>query len=325
MSTPELYPLLFNPIFNYRIWGGKKLKTVLHKSISESSIGESWEISNVPNAATLVAQGPLKGKSLEELIALYGAQFLGEKVVANFGNTFPLLIKFLDAKLPLSIQVHPNDEIAMERHHSFGKNEMWYVLEAEADAELIVGFEKPLSKENYLQKLNENSILDVLHREKVKEGDTFYIPTGRVHAIGAGILLAEIQQTSDVTYRIYDYDRIDTTTGKQRELHNDLAVDVIDFNIPDSYKTSYHTQENKACELVHSPYFKTDLIELNGIMDLSIEPFDSFVIVIGVSGKVSLTYKETVYSLNQGQTLLLPASLNTTQLEGEGKLLLVRM
>jgi len=197
----NLYPLKFQPLFKYRMWGGEKLKTVLNKAYSETSIGESWEISDVKDDGTLVSNGALQGKSIQDLIAAFGADFLGKKVFNKFGTEFPLLIKFIDAKTPLSIQVHPSDELARERHQSFGKNEMWYVMQADQDAELIAGFQKNITKNEYTSILEKGTILDVLHSQKVKSGDVFNIPTGRVHAIGAGVLLAEIQQTSDITYR----------------------------------------------------------------------------------------------------------------------------
>ncbi|HCY98328.1 MAG TPA: mannose-6-phosphate isomerase, partial [Polaribacter sp.] len=260
----KLYPLKFTPVFKYRLWGGEKLKSVLNKEYSETNIGESWEISDVENGETVVAVGSLQGKTLQDLIKEYKGAFLGKAVYEQFGNDFPLLIKFIDAKTPLSIQVHPGNEIAKERHNSFGKNEMWYVMEADADAELIVGFDKKLAKEAYQKSVVDGSILDLMHHENVAEGDTFYIPTGRVHAIGAGVLLAEIQQTSDITYRMFDYNRVDAKTGELRDLHNDLAIDVIDFECHETYKTSYATKKNVSNTLVHAPYFTTNLLIIEG-------------------------------------------------------------
>ena len=271
----ELYPLKFTPIFKYRIWGGSKLKTALNKEYTEANIGESWEISDVSGDETRVENGFLKGKTLKEITRQFKGDFVGENVYQNFGEDFPLLIKFIDAETPLSIQVHPSNEIAKERHDSFGKNEMWYVMQADENAELIVGFDEEINKESYKKHLDNNTILNVMHHEYVSEGDTFYIPTGRVHAIGAGVLLAEIQQTSDITYRIYDYDRVDAKTGEKRELHNELAIDVIDFKVYDSYKTSYELKTNVSNKLVHSPYFKTNILSIKGKVkkDYSNSPF----------------------------------------------------
>ncbi len=317
-----LYPLKFSPLFKYRIWGGEKLKELFNKNYTEENIGESWEISDVKNDETVVSNGQLQGKTLKELINEYKGDFVGNTVYEKFGDAFPLLIKFIDAKTPLSIQVHPSNEIAKERHNSFGKNEMWYVMQADEDAELIVGFEKKISKEAYLEHLENNTVLDVMHHEKVDSGDTFYIPTGRVHAIGAGVLLAEIQQTSDVTYRIYDYDRVDAKTGQKRELHNELAIDVLDFEPQDNYKSSYNLEENTSNTLVHSPYFRTNIIDLKGNIDKDYTSIDSFVIYMCVEGAATINYKDEVYNVKMGETILLPASVNNVSLNSNsGRLL----
>jgi mannose-6-phosphate isomerase len=230
----KLYPLKFTPISKYRIWGGNKLNTFLNKGFQGEMIGESWEISDVKGDESLVSEGLFSGKSIKQLSQEFKGNLLGNKVYDTFGDDFPLLIKFIDAEKPLSIQVHPHDAIAKQRHNSFGKNEMWYVMNADDDAEIIVGFQKKLTKEKYLEYLKNNKILEVLNTVKTKAGDAFNIPTGRVHAIGAGVLLAEIQQTSDITYRIFDYNRVDSQTGKERDLHNDLALDVITFEVENS-------------------------------------------------------------------------------------------
>ena len=310
----ELYPLKFLPLYKYRIWGGEKLKTELSKNYSENLIGESWEISDVNNDETLVTEGPLKGLTLKQLTKRFKGDFLGETVYTAFGNNFPLLIKFIDAKTPLSIQVHPSNEIAKSRHNSFGKNEMWYVMQAEKDAELIIGFKEDLSPEQYEQYLKDGKILDVMNHEVVSKGDTFYIPTGRVHAIGAGVLLAEIQQTSDITYRIYDYDRVDNTTGKKRELHNDLAKDVIDFSVHDTYKTHYNKTVNQSNTLVHSPYFKTNFLKVEGNITKDYSNLDSFVIYMCVDGNTQIEWKNDIFTLKKGETLLLPASIKNISL-----------
>jgi mannose-6-phosphate isomerase len=320
----KLYPLKFIPVFKYRLWGGEKLKSVLNKEYSENNIGESWEISDVEDGETVVAVGDLQGKTLRNLIKEYKGAFLGNAVYEQFGNDFPLLIKFIDAKTPLSIQVHPGNEIAKERHNSFGKNEMWYVMEADATAELIVGFDKKLAKEAYQKSVADGSILDLMHHENVAEGDTFYIPTGRVHAIGAGVLLAEIQQTSDITYRMFDYNRVDAKTGALRDLHNDLAIDVIDFECHDSYKTRYATKKNVSNRLVHSPYFTTNLLIIEGSLQKDYSNLDSFVIYICVAGAVQLHCNQEIFSLKKGDTMLLPATLGHIKLEAvleEAKLL----
>jgi|TARA_B110000483_G_scaffold139524_1_gene166656 mannose-6-phosphate isomerase len=320
----KLYPLKFTPIFKYRLWGGEKLKSVLNKKYTETNIGESWEISAVEEGETVVAAGSLQGKTLQDLIKEYKGAFLGKAVYEQFGNDFPLLIKFIDAKTPLSIQVHPGNEIAKERHNSFGKNEMWYVMEADAAAELIVGFDKKLAKEAYQKSVADGSILNLMHHENVAEGDTFYIPTGRVHAIGAGVLLAEIQQTSDITYRMFDYNRVDAKTGKLRDLHNDLAIDVIDFECHESYKTSYATKKNVSNALVHSPYFTSNLLIIEGSLKKDYSSLDSFVIYICVAGAIELSCNNETFSFKRGETMLLPAAQEHVELKAisEGSKLL---
>jgi mannose-6-phosphate isomerase len=304
-----LYPLKFQPLFHYRIWAGEKLKTVLDKEYTATSIGESWEISSVPNSETQVVNGDLKGKTINQLIELYKADFLGDEVFNRFGKEFPLLIKFIDAKTPLSIQVHPNDDLAKERHNSFGKNEMWYVMESDENSELIIGFNTELDKKKYLETINNGSVENVLNSIKVTEGDTFFIPAGRVHAIGAGVLIAEIQQTSDVTYRIFDFNRVDKKTGTKRELHTDLSVDAIDFDLQQDYKTNYSLGEKKN-KLVHTNYFKSDILIVKGELILNISKKDSFKILICVEGDLKITYQNKNYLLKKGETILIPASLN---------------
>ena len=201
------YPIKFHPILKDKIWGGDKLSKMLGKKSERTDIGESWEISDIKDSLSIVANGKLKGHSLQDLMVIYRGDFLGKKVFRKFSYNFPLLIKFIDAKEALSIQLHPNDTLAKERHNSFGKTEMWYVMQADKDANLIVGFKEDIDKQTYLAHMVKKSLLDILNVDKVKKGDVYFIPTGRVHAIGAGVLLAEIQQTSDITYRVYDWDR----------------------------------------------------------------------------------------------------------------------
>ncbi len=314
-----LYPLKFNPVYSYRIWAGDKLKTLLNKKYNEDLIGESWEISDIKDNETRVANGILKNKTLKELITEHKTDIVGEKNYKLFGNEFPLLIKFIDAKTPLSIQVHPDNDLAKQRHNSFGKNEMWYIMQADKDAELIVGFNKDTNKKDYSSHVKNNTITNILNHEKVTKGDTFYIPAGRVHAIGAGVLLAEIQQKSDVTYRIFDYNRIDNKTGKTRELHTELALDAIDYNADKNYKTNYTTKTNTSNPLVHSPYFKTNIVEIQGKLKMDYSKTDSFVIYMCVEGALTLTHNTITYQLNTGETILLPAAINQVQLQAENE------
>ena len=309
-------PIRFKPIFQYRIWGGVKLKTVLNKSVSTEKIGESWELSAVPNFETTVAEGPLKGQTLSDLINTYQSKLVGKKVFQQFGNAFPLLIKFIDANKPLSVQVHPNDNWARSRHNSFGKNEMWFVLDAAKDAELILGFNQELTKDQFTQSLAAGTLTNLLHREKVSRGDAFYIPTGLVHAIGAGIMLAEIQQTSDITYRIYDYDRIDPKSGTKRDLHIEEALAVANLAPAPAYATHYTKSPNQAKTLVDSPYFKTRHLLVNGEMVQSYSDLDSFVILIGVAKHLTLIVNDQEITLSFGEVLFIPAAIKRIIFKG---------
>lgn len=232
------YPIKFRPILQDKIWGGSKLRDVLNKPTTRDRVGESWEISGVKGHISVVDNGSEAGKNLQELLEEYGAKLVGEKIYKQFGNDFPLLIKFIDAKTDLSVQLHPNDELAKQRHNSFGKTEMWFVMQADEGAKLNIGFNKSVEKREYLEHLENGKITDLLNFEEVSKGDSVFINTGKVHAIGAGVLLAEIQQTSDITYRIYDWDRVDDE-GNSRELHTALAIDAIDFEKKDDYQLSY--------------------------------------------------------------------------------------
>lgn len=310
----QLYPLKFTPISKYRIWGGNKLNTYLNKGFQGEMIGESWEISDVKGDETLVSEGLFSGRTLKQLSQEFKGKLVGNAVYKAFGDEFPLLIKFIDAEKPLSIQVHPHDEIAKERHNSFGKNEMWYVMNADENAEIIVGFQQELDKNSYLDYLENNKVLEVLNTVKTKAGDAFNIPTGRVHAIGAGVLLAEIQQTSDITYRIFDYNRVDAQTGKERELHNDLALDVITFEVEDNYKTIYETAQNTSNKLIHTPYFKSNIILINEPISKDYSAIDSFVIYICTEGFVKIATEKDVFELSLGETILIPASINKLKL-----------
>lgn len=314
----KLYPLSFAPIFKYRLWGGEKLRTELNKEYDGTQMGESWEISDVDGSETKVTNGPLAGKTLDNLIDEFGSAFLGKTVMERFGKDFPLLIKFIDAKTPLSIQVHPNDKTARVRHNSFGKNEMWYIMQSDENAEIIVGFKEDTDTATYQNAIQGGNVLELLNVEKTNAGDLFHIPTGRVHAIGAGVVLAEIQQTSDITYRIYDYDRVDTKTGKTRDLHNDLAVEVIDFKGHEAYKTPYRTEDNQSVEVMNTPYFTTNIITVTKEVYCDYATTDSFVILMCVDGALELFWEDAHYSLNKGETILLPATINNITLKSSG-------
>ncbi|NDV45161.1 type I phosphomannose isomerase catalytic subunit [Flagellimonas sediminis] len=317
----ELYPLKFKPILKERLWGGTKLKEVLGKPIKSDITGESWELSGVSGDISEVSNGPLAGTSLNNLIANHGRDLLGKSVTDRFGDEFPILIKFIDAKQDLSIQLHPNDELAKQRHNSFGKTEMWYIMDADPGAKLIVGFNKDVEKEEYVQSLEEGSLLDLMNYEEVEEGDTFFINTGKIHAIGAGVLLAEIQQTSDITYRVYDFDRRDKN-GNLRELHTSLAVDAIDYKQKDDFKVSYSVRTDVVNKMVDCPYFKTNFMELSKSMKQDISDRDSFTIYMCVGGNATISNDWGSASIKRGETILVPALSSKVEIETKGTKLL---
>jgi len=324
----SLYPLKFTPIYMDKIWGGQKIKTELGKDFGNlPNCGESWEISGVPGNVSVVSNGFLAGNELEELVEIYMGELVGDHVYEKFSVEFPLLIKFIDANDDLSVQVHPNDKLAKERHQAFGKTEMWYVLQADRGAKLNCGFSKPIDANEYLQKLSSGELMDILNFVEVKAGDVFFMPAGRVHAIGKGVLVAEIQQTSDVTYRIFDYNRKDAN-GNERELHTDLALEAIDFTWHDHYRTEYETELNKSSEVVSSDYFKTSILELDQVIEKDIYSLDSFVIYICVEGEYEIVGPDSSERAKKGETVLIPASMSHFQLKplsGKVKLLEVHV
>jgi mannose-6-phosphate isomerase len=311
----DLYPIKFKPIYFDKIWGGDRIKTILNKDFgSLPNCGESWEISGVEGNISVVENGFLAGNNLQELVEIYMGDLIGDEVYKKFGDEFPLLIKFIDAQQDLSIQVHPNDELSKKRHNAYGKTEMWYIIDADKDALINSGFKGEVTKEQYLKHAENGTLTDLLHYDKVDEGDVFFIPAGRVHAIGKGILVAEIQQTSDVTYRIFDYNRKDDK-GNLRELHTDLAIDAIDFSYLDEYKTKYNVEQNKSSEVVSCKYFTTNILEFDTVIDKDYNQLDSFIIYISLEGDFEVEYEEQTVRVNKGETVLIPASLETFQLK----------
>ncbi|GHT75160.1 mannose-6-phosphate isomerase [Bacteroidia bacterium] len=302
-----LYPFKFNPILKSIIWGGEDICKFKNLQSQESGIGESWEISGVAGDVSVVANGELKGKSLNELIADYGDKLLGKQVIKRFGTTFPLLIKFIDAKQALSIQVHPNDELAKKRHNSFGKTEMWYVVKAADKAFLYSGFREEIDADKYVKSLEDDTFINYLQKHDVKAGDVFFLPAGRVHAIGAGCFIAEIQQTSNITYRIYDYNRRDAN-GNPRELHTELAKEAIDYKVYPDYKLNYQPGKEEVQQLIDCPYFTTRLIEEKKGKTLQQTHKDTFAIYIVLEGKLTLTdAKGNFIEIRQGESVLVPA------------------
>lgn len=314
----KFYPLQFDPILKERIWGGEKLHSVLNKPITSKITGESWELSAVDGDVSTIANGEWKGKPLTTVIDEFPDELLGTAIHKRFGKQFPLLFKYLDAKEDLSIQVHPNDALAKERHNSFGKTEMWYVMQADPNAKIIVGFKENSSPEEYLKSLEDKNILSKLNSIEVKQGDVFFIETGTVHAIGAGIVIAEIQQTSDITYRIYDFDRKDAS-GNTRELHVDLALEAINYHTTNTQK-DYSKKKNQSNVMVDCPYFTTNLIPLDGTLKVE-KNGDCFTVYMCVDGHFSLESEGTKYDYKKGDTVLIPAALRTLSLNGKASVL----
>lgn len=313
----SLYPLKFDTIFKDKIWGGQKIKTHLNKDFGElPNCGETWEISAVEGNVSIVANGELAGSDLAGLIQEYKEQLVGKKVYERFGNDFPLLIKFIDANEDLSIQVHPNDELAKKRHNSFGKTEMWYVIQADEGATLISGFNQAVDEEIYLSKLNSGKLDEILNKEQVSAGDMFFLPAGRVHTIGKGLLISEIQQTSDITYRIYDFDRVDDK-GQKRELHTEEALAAIDYNVYPNYKSDYQKVFNKLTEAVSCEYFKTNFLPLTSTLERSYGALDSFKILICVEGNFTIDIGLSQLEINVGECTLIPASIDRVTLKTE--------
>lgn len=305
-----MYPLKFEPILKQTLWGGDKIIPFKHLNETLPNVGESWEVSAVEGSESVVANGADKGYTLPEMVRKYKEELVGEANYARFGNKFPLLIKFIDAKLDLSIQVHPGDELAKKRHNSFGKNEMWYVIAADKGAKLISGFAEEITPKEYKDRVHNGTFAEVLQTCAIEPGDVFYVPAGRVHGIGAGAFVAEIQQTSDITYRIFDYNRKDKD-GKSRELHTSQAMDAINFSdVQDDFRTEYERIQNEPVEMVASPYFTTSVYDMTEEITCDYSELDSFVIFICVEGSCRLTDdNQNEITLRAGETVLLPAAV----------------
>ena len=315
-----MYPLKFEPILKQTLWGGDKIIPFKHLNETLPNVGESWEVSAVEGSESVVANGADKGYTLPEMVRKYKEELVGEANYARFGNKFPLLIKFIDAKLDLSIQVHPGDELAKKRHNSFGKNEMWYVIAADKCAKLISGFAEEITPKEYKDRVHNGTFAEVLQTCAIEPGDVFYVPAGRVHGIGAGAFVAEIQQTSDITYRIFDYNRKDKD-GKSRELHTSQAMDAINFSdVQDDFRTEYERIQNEPVEMVASPYFTTSVYDMTEEITCDYSELDSFVIFICVEGSCRLTDdNQNEITLRAGETVLLPAAVQEVTIVPEGQ------
>ncbi|MDZ7634826.1 MAG: type I phosphomannose isomerase catalytic subunit [Bacteroidales bacterium] len=314
----SLYPIRFKPVLKETLWGGSALRERYGKKAKPGAvIGESWEISGMPGASSVVANGFLRGNTLEELTEIFMGDIVGETVFEKYGNEFPLLIKIIDAHDKLSIQVHPDDRLSSERHHAWGKTEMWYVIDAAPGAVIYTGFRKKTTKEEYLEHLTGKRLADLINVTPVARGDVFFIPAGMVHAIGAGVVLAEIQQTSDVTYRIYDWDRVDPS-GTPREMHTALALDAINFNLASSNLIKKAPQVNQPVMLAECPYFRTSLLQIDSpvIKDYSLT--DSFIIYICTENMAVIECFGHSEVLKAGETLLVPAAADSVTLIPQG-------
>jgi len=316
----EYYPLIFKPLIKERIWGGQKLSTILGKADIGDPAGESWELSGVAGSISEIQNGDFEGMLLTDLIAQDPQAVLGSEVLRRFGKDFPILIKFIDARTDLSIQVHPDDTIAAKRHSSNGKTEMWYIMDADPEARLVLGFKENISPSEFNTHLEGKSLVDILNEQPVRPGDCYFIQAGTVHAIGGGILLAEIQQTSDITYRIYDYDRVGAD-GRQRELHTELALDVMDLEPADRAIINYTRKRNQLNPMVQCPYFITQYLPVTERVECDLSDRDAFTIYMCVGGKLSLTAGKHGVSLSKGMTTLIPAVIEQVSISGEGELL----
>ena len=316
-----MQPIKFNPLLVQTLWGGEKIIPFKHLNSDLTQVGESWEISGVKGNETIVSEGEFKGKKLNELVDELKGKLVGEANYKRFGNDFPLLIKFIDARQELSIQVHPTDELAQKRGKLRGKTEMWYIMDSDENAKLRAGMKEKITPEQYKQMVEDDTITEAIAEYKVKEGDCFFLPAGRIHSIGTGCFLAEIQQTSDVTYRIYDFKRKDKD-GNYRELHTEEAAECIDYNVEPSYRTEYTPVKNEGVALVECPYFTTAVYDLNEPMTLDYSELDSFVILIGLKGSGEITDNEgNTTTLCEGETILIPATTSEVKVTGNIKFL----
>ena len=306
----KLYPLLFEPNLHPVVWGGNRLRPYKGLEPTGEHIGESWEVSAVPSSTSIIANGEWKGKDLIAFITEQPDAILGKKVNEKYNGKLPLLVKFIDAKKDLSIQVHPNDEMAMHEHGKMGKTEMWYVIKADEGAHLYAGFKEEITPQEYQQRIADGSITEVLADHQVKAGDVFYLPSGRIHAICGGVMLAEVQQSSDVTYRIYDYKRLGMD-GKLRELHTELAAKALDYHVEDNYRTDYKDVTNKALHIIGTPFFDVRVMEVSKPFHRDLKKYDSFIITMCIEGDSLIHVRSTGEEilLKQGNSTLIPAAI----------------
>jgi mannose-6-phosphate isomerase len=313
----SLYPLTFRPILKTKIWGGEKLNEFKTLSTAIDNLGESWELSSVPGEVSIVTNGLYEGASLNSIIEKHKKDLLGSRVVNRYGNDFPLLIKFIHAKTDLSVQVHPDDEMAKREHNSFGKTEMWYILDTEPDAELLLGLKDGVDRGAFAKAIDQKQVMPLLNREKVTAGDSFFIPPGLVHAIGGGNLLAEIQQTSDITYRVYDYDRKDKK-GELRELHVEKSLQAIDFDLNNNCKLNHKKDAEGSQVLADCEYFKTNVVRKHGNHQIELKSDDTFTIIINCGDPFSISWQNEQFKVGRGQTYLIPACIDDAEIQTNG-------
>ena len=305
-----LYPFLFHPNLHTVVWGGHQLQPYKGLEPTDEPIGESWEVSAVPSSTSIISNGSFAGRDIISVISEYPEDILGKAVNEKYHGQLPLLVKFIDAERDLSIQVHPNDEMAQREHGKMGKSEMWYVIKADAGSHLYAGFKQEITPEEYQQRIADGTIIEVLADHQVKAGDVFYLPAGRIHAICGGILLAEVQQSSDVTYRIYDYNR-PGMDGKPRELHTELAAQALDYHVEENYRTEYVDNPNKAIQIIDSPYFDVRVMEISKPFHRDLRKYDSFIITMCIEGDCVIHVRRTgdEILLKEGYSTLIPAAI----------------
>jgi len=320
-KSVSFYPILFKKKLIPKIWGGKKLENYFACESFEENFGESWEVSVIKGFESVVNNGVFKNKKLNKLIEKYPIEILGSSVYNKYGLNFPLLIKFIDVNQPLSIQVHPNNEKAKVRHNSFGKSEMWFIIETEKNANLSLGFNKKIDKNIFNENLKNKTVDKILNSFIVEPKDAFYVPAGTIHALNGKMLLLEVQQSSDITYRIYDYERLDPKTGKKRELHIKSAISSINFSKKKYEKINYDVNENRLNPIIENNFFKIYFLKINGEEIKKIFMNSSFWILVCLEGSLSVNYKNEKYSFEKGVTFLIPAVVNVINIEGCGEII----
>lgn len=318
-ELPALTPLTFTPVYKSVIWGGARIGEYKQEHLSQTSVGESWEISGIPGYETIVANGPHKGKTIGELMEQYGPRLIGQRLSSRGIKEFPILIKFIDAHDDLSLQVHPGEEIARSRHNCPGKSEMWYIIDSAPDSTIISGFSKPITREKYREQVKQGDILQSVATHPSRPGDVFFIPAGRVHGAGGGNFILEVQQSSDITYRIYDYDRCDKS-GNRRELHTEQAAEAIDYRVYDNYKIDPISIKPGVDVLVQCPVFEVRMLTIDGTLDFT-TPDDSFLTMTCVAGNADVIVGDTITALRCGHSLLIPAELRDITLKGNARII----